>query len=134
VGHSPKLVVTRMDGPEDSSSDEVKNPTWADIEAAIQRLNGDTRTLLILGIGAPPVPHMAIGGGQDGKYILYATADNLSFRTLINPHATTGKCSLVAGHQRGEYELKLCVGLSDVLQAAKTYAETGELDSRLQWA
>src|SRR5690349_16976748 len=66
------LAVIRMDGPEDRAAEELGNPAWQDIESAIRRLNGDTCSLLILGIG-DPVPHMGIGGGEDGKYIVYVT-------------------------------------------------------------
>ena len=129
---SSKLVVKRLDGPDDSDAREVTNPNWEQIETAIRRLDGKTCTLVILGVG-DPVPHMAIGGGGDGKYIVYATMDNLSFQTLVNPSAPPGKCMLVAGGQAGDYALKICVGLQEALLAAKTYAETGEVDSGLTW-
>ena len=129
---SKKLVVNRMDGPADSDRRQVKNPTWEQIEIAIRRLDGDRCTLLILGIG-DPVPHMGIGGGEDGRYIVYATPDNLSFHTLINPNAPPGKCMLKAGGQVGNYALKKCVSLREALLAVKTYAETGEVDAGLTW-
>lgn len=88
---------------------------------------------MILGIGPPPVPHMAIGGGDSGRYIVYATPDNLTFYKLINPQAPSGRCSLVAGGQRADYELRLCVGLQEALRAAKVYAETGRHDPALKW-
>lgn len=76
---------------------------------------------------------MAIGGGDQGRYIVYATPDNKVFHKLINPQAPRGKCLMVAGGQRGDYDLELCVGLSEALRAAKTYAESGQLDPELQW-
>jgi hypothetical protein len=127
------LVVTRMDGPDDSDPTELENPGWSDIETAIRRLDGDTCSLVILGIGEAEAPHMAIGGGEGGKYIVYTTPDNLTFHKLINPQASAGKCLLVAGGQRGDYELKLCVTLSEALRAARTYAETGQHDPTLPW-
>jgi hypothetical protein len=86
------LAATRMDGPEDRNPTEFANPTWRDIEAAIRRLDGDSCSLLILGIGEPPAPHMAIGGGDSGRYIVYATPNNMVFHKLINPDAGAGKC------------------------------------------
>jgi len=125
------LVVTRMDGPEDAA-EGMEKPTWRDIETAIRRLNGDTCTLLMLGIGEP-VPHMGIGGGENGRYIVYATLDNWTFHNLINPGAAAGKSLLVAGGQRGDYANRQLVGLQEALRAAKTYAEAGQLDSTLVW-
>jgi len=130
---SKTLVVTRMDGPEDRDPAELERPAWTDIESAIRRLDFDSPSLLILGIGPAPVPHMAIGGGDQGRYIVYATPDNVIFHTLVNPLAPTGKYLMVAGGQRGEYDLQLCVSLEDALQAARTYAESGQLDSKLKW-
>ena len=100
------LVVTRMDGP-DASDASTENPSWAEIESAIRSLDGKRRTLIILGVG-DPTPHMGIGGGGDGKYIVYVTPDNLTFDTLIHPDAPPGKCLLVAGGQLGDYENRIC--------------------------
>lgn len=130
---SKPLVVTRIDGPDDMDPAECENPSWDDIENAIRRLDGETCTLLILGIGDVEVPHMAIGGGEGGQYIVYTTPDNMTFHKLINPKAPPGKCLLVAGGQRGSYDRKLCVGLEEALRAARTYAETGQQDSTLVW-
>ena len=130
---SPSLLVTRLSGPVDSDPVEKNNPTWCDIEAAIRRLDGDTCSLVILGIEPPPVPHMAIGGGAEGKYIVYITPDNLIFHQLINPGRSSRKCMLVAGGQCGEYAEKLCVSLSEALRAARSYAETGQPDASLLW-
>jgi hypothetical protein len=127
------LVVTRMDGPDDPDPTEHLNPSWPEIEAAIRRLDGKDCTLLVLGIGEPPVPHMAIGGGEDGLYIVYTTPDNRTFYKLVNPKAPPGKRLLVAGGQRGDYDCRICVGLSDAITAAKTYAETGQCDPTLSW-
>lgn len=76
---------------------------------------------------------MGIGGGDANRYIVYATDDNVRFYTLLNPGARDGKCSMVAGGQLSEYELKCCVTLEMVLLAAKTYAEGGTLEPRLVW-
>ena len=127
------MIVTRMDGPEDLHEAEKQNPTWADIEAAIRRLDGETCTLVCLGIGEPPVPHMAIGGGTAAKYIVYHTQDNRTFYNLINPEPAAGRCLLKAGGQFGDYELRLCVGLKEALRAARTYAQTGQSDATLTW-
>jgi Immunity protein Imm1 len=127
------LAVKRLDGPDDSDSSERLNPSWSDIETAIRSLDGETRTLVVLGIGNP-VPHMAIGGGTGGQYILYETPDNLTFHNLINLNADDkSKVRLTAGGQEAEYRSKLCVGLAEVLRAAKTYAESGQIDPTLNW-
>ncbi len=121
-----------MDGPDNSDGAELLNPTWADIETAIRRLDADQCSLVILGIGEPPAPHLAICGGN-GKYLVYATEDNVTFHKLVNPNADEGKFDLVAAGQMGSYPVRWCVGLEEALRAAKTYAENGSLDGSLNW-
>jgi len=125
-------LVNRMDGPEDKCPASIERPAWNDIEKAIRRLDGNTCSLLVLGIG-DPVPHMAIGGGDAGKYTVYVTPDNWTFHSLVNSHAQAGRSYLVAGGQLGDYANKHVVGLEDVLRAAHAYAETGGLDPGLLW-
>ena len=100
------MGVSRMDGPDDSAARTTPNPTWEDIEAAIRRLDGNTCTLLCLGIGKPPVPHMGIGGVEDGCYVVYCTLDKRTFHKLIDAQAPVGKRVLTAGGQRGDYNLR----------------------------
>lgn len=76
---------------------------------------------------------MAIGGGEEGKFIVYTTSDNLIFYNLLDPEAPAGKLSMVAGGQQGEYDLKNSVDLTTALRAAKTYAESGQNDGALRW-
>jgi len=113
-----------------SSHQGVSNPSWSQIEAAIRGLDGARNWLISLVIG-DPVPHMAIGGGPD-RYILYATSDNLTFATLVNPGVGPGTIELVAG-QRGKYQARNAVSLALVLQAAKLFTESGVLDPALKW-
>lgn len=126
------LFVTHLDGP-DSDPVEKWNPTWADIETAIRRLDGHTCTLVGLSIGEAPLPHMSIGGGEGGKYIVYCTPDNQTFYNLINPKAASQKVMLVAGGQLGDYDARQCVSIEAALRAAKTYAELGQTDPTLTW-
>jgi len=64
---------------------------------------------------------------------VYHTPDNWTLYKLIDPRTAAGKCKLTAGGQASDYDLKQCVGLADALQAAKTYAETGQADTLLSW-
>jgi hypothetical protein len=83
-------------GPNDAARRELSNPGWIDIETAIRQLNGVDRTLVLFGSGTP-VPHMAIGGGRNGKYIVYATHDNITFYTMSVPTEVKVKWSSLAG-------------------------------------
>jgi len=124
---SGKEKVVRMDL---SPHQDVPNPSWSQIDAAIRSLDGARNSLISLTIG-DPVPHMAIGGGPD-RYILYATFDNLTFATLADPSIEPGTIELVAG-QRGKYQARNAVSLALVLQAARVFAASGVLDRGLTW-
>jgi hypothetical protein len=128
-----KLIITRLECPDDAEPVKQEDPSWSDIEKAIRRLDGDEHTLVVLGFGGAQGPHMAVGGGESDRYIVCTTKDSNVFHIVINPNAPDGRCMLVAGGQYGDYPLKSCVSLSEALRAAKTYAETGENDSSLNW-
>ena len=119
-------------GPNDADRRELSNPSWIDIEMAIRQLNGIDRTLVLFGSGTP-VPHMAIGGGRDGKYIVYATHDNITFYTMVGTDRSAGKVVFVAGGQPGDYPIRNCVTLERALRAAQVFAEAGRVDSSCEW-
>ncbi len=112
---------------------EIENPSWSDIADAIKALDGNTRTMINLGIGGQA--HMTIGGGTAGEYVVYATFDNACFHNLLNPTKLSSKekVSLVAGGQLGEYPERLCVPLELVLEAAKAFSDSGVLASGATW-
>jgi len=98
---------------------------WQQIEAAINQLDGNHRTLVTL--EAEGETHMAIGGGE-GKYLVYLTFNNEQFYYLIEPSYPDLEESLVVGGQAGIYPAKLCVDKDKALKAAKTFAELGIMD------
>lgn len=119
-------------GPKDADPCELPNPRWADIELAIRQLNGDDRTVVSFGSGTP-APHMAIGGGRGGKYIVYATHDNITFYTMVGADRSEDKVVFVAGGQPGEYLIRNCVTLQQALLAAQVFAEECRVDSSFDW-
>lgn len=107
--------------------------SWKSIEAAIRALDGDHRTLVVLGVD-DAYPHMAIGGGRDNQYIVYATYNNEVFHSLIDLEKPEDRMvQLIVGGQEGDYCANSCVDLHTALQAAKTFAESGTLDKSLVW-
>jgi Immunity protein Imm1 len=119
-------------GPNDADRRELSNPSWSDIEMAIRQLNGVDRTLVLFGSGTP-VPHMAIGGGREGKYIVYTTYDNTTFYTMVGTDRSEGKVVFVAGGQLGDYPIRNCVTLERALRAAQVFAEEGRVDLNFEW-
>lgn len=109
----------------------IDNPTWQQIEKAICELDGKTKTLITLGIDDET--YMSIGGGSSGKYIVNVTFDNISFHNLIDLSKTQTIEKLVVGGQEGNYSTQICVDLQMALLAAKTFAESGQLEPSLSW-
>ncbi|MBW4513556.1 MAG: hypothetical protein KME64_44940 [Scytonematopsis contorta HA4267-MV1] len=109
----------------------VKNPNWSQIETAIRELDGSSKTLVTLGVDEDT--YMSIGGGEN-IYIVTVTFDNLNFHTLIDPSKLEGIGELVVGGQKGNYSTSECVDLLRCLLAARTFAESGQLDTLLTWS
>lgn len=119
---------------------EMAHPDWEQIEAAIRALDGDARTDVALRASnenPADTPHMMIGGGNDGRYIVYATYDG---RRLFDLHRSDAgsptdeeDMRVVAGGQEGIYHAREVVDLATALVAARAFALGGELASELNW-
>ncbi|MCY7390154.1 MAG: hypothetical protein LH647_01235 [Leptolyngbyaceae cyanobacterium CAN_BIN12] len=103
---------------------------WQQIEAAINQLDGNHRTLVTL--EAEGETHMAVGGGK-GKYLVYLTFDNERFHYVVEPSKPDVDENLVVGGQEGIYPAKLCVDKNTVLKAAKAFAERGAMEKSVIW-
>ena len=114
-----------------NESDFIENPDWSQIEAAIHELDGKSKTLVTLGVDEET--YMTVGGGESGKYVVSVTFDNISFHNLVDLSKPDATEKLVVGGQEGIYPAKMCVDLLRCLLAARTFAESGELDRLLVW-
>lgn len=119
---------------------EIAHPDWAQIEAAIRALDGDARTEVALGASnenPADTPHMMIGGGNEGRYIVYATYDGRRLFDLLRAGAGSNTddedTKVVAGGQEGIYHAREVVDLATALAAAQAFALDGELASGLNW-
>ncbi len=112
-----------------NEGDIIENPNWNQIETAIRELNGESKTLVTLGVDEET--YMSIGGGAE-KYIITVTFDNFNFYILIDLNSEQIE-TLVVGGQKGNYPANQCVDLLHCLLAARTFAELGKLDALLIW-
>lgn len=109
------------------------DPTWCQIEQAIAALDGKRKTMVLLSDREGGNHHMGISGQWGGRLMAYATRDNIDFFSLIDSSRSRTKRTLYVGGQDGEYEERRCVPLDWVLEAARSFAETGELNPTLNW-
>jgi len=106
---------------------QVKNPTWADIETAIRALHGDD--LHLAGDGKAS---MTISGGDD-RFFAQVTFDGAYFHYLLGPKRSDELVPIVVGNQEIELEARKISDLRSVLQAARTFADKGRIDDAFSW-
>lgn len=120
----------------------ITDPTLEQVEAALRDLDGSRRTLVTL--QAPDGSYLAIGGGNDGRYVVSATISSGTMGgeeifNLTSPYdaeqrsETLTRCWVVTGGQGADYPRRETVELERALHAARVYAERGVLDSSLPW-
>ena len=114
------------------SGEIIPNATWEQAEAAIRSL--DETELTALTLERPDHSNVLVGGGN-GRYILcITTVDERLVALSDTAKADRESEELVAGGQPGQYPSHLVVDdLETVLQAARTYFETGSPDRSLSW-
>jgi hypothetical protein len=123
-----------------TDSETIVNPTWEQVEGALGSLDARTVTLVILAPAAPKGPpdgdhHMGIGGGEDGRCIVYVTADNLHFWNLEDTTKSKSETRILmlVGGQEGDYRDAQCVPREWALKAAREYFEHGTRATDLPW-
>ena len=118
----------------------IENPRWEDVEKAILSLDGTAATEVMLAPAPPKGPpdgdhHMGIGGGKDGRCIVYVTEDNLTFWNLEDAaKSQESKClRMLIGGQQGDYREAQCVPREWALKAAREYFDHGWKVDDLTW-
>jgi hypothetical protein len=112
---------------------EVYDPTWDQIESAIRRLDGNHRSIVIIGQLDPETDFMGIGGGKDGVYRCFVYDRQGREFAVIDPSKPPDKLVDILMGQKTSVSLQECIDLDTVLLAAKSYAESGQLEKKLTW-
>lgn len=110
--------------------DLVADPEWERVLEAIREMNGKEHTLICL--EGERNSHLTLGGGPN-VFVVYATGDEETFFTAIDPAKAGGSLEITVGQQTAKYPAELLVGKEVVLKAAKLFAETGKLDPGVVW-
>ena len=112
------------------SYDLITDPKWERVVEAIKEMNGKEHTIICLE-GESKI-HMTIGGGPE-VFVVYASGDQETFFTAVDPGKSGGSVEITVGQQTNEYPAELLVGKDVVLKAAKLFAETGKLEPNVHW-
>jgi hypothetical protein len=113
----------------DARHEEHSNPSWEQVEEAIQRLNGRERNDLFLYTGldeTPPGASLSVGGG-DGRYVVVGMDRGASTPTFaLGPDIDDGsRVELLVSGLPGYYRRHWIVDLDTALRAARSFYETG---------
>ena len=117
---------------------KIFNPTWEDIEEAIESLNGNSHSVMILQKHRDFIAqeYMAIGGGaSDGMYICFIRTkppERFDWK-LYDPSQSKEETIEIMASQLMKLSRQDCLYLDDVVKAAKTYTLSGDRDSSLHW-
>ena len=125
--------VREMWGPEDDDEEGSFEPSWEEVRQAIDRLGEDGASMVLMA-GEEEVPHLCIGGGKGGQYILYVTLADGKFYSAVDPEGNDQPVQVLTGGELREFPARLCVGEAIVLRAARTFYESGELEPSVSWS
>ena len=125
-----KAYSDRRVGPKNEGQ-TVQSPTLQDVTDAVRRLDGKQHTEVIL---SGDKRELTISGGNEGRFIAFISVNgDEAFYNLINPQGSPDvDLRLVTGGQVGTYPSRVVVPLSDVLNAATGFYESGDVPT-LPW-
>ena len=100
------------------ASTDYFDPSWVDIEAAIEALDGEARNdLYLCPDAANPETYLAVGGG-DGSYVVHGCINNERFPTVVRPDGSEDVVELMVGGQWCDFPGRMVVDLGTAIAAA----------------
>jgi hypothetical protein len=117
-------------------TEDVQNPTWEAIEAAIQRLDRFRYPFFWLfrelDVAADDVPDFTVIGGE-GVFAIDCRANDTDYR-YFDPTRGDGEIVVWRSDQGAAFEEKYCCfSTATVLQATRFYCEHGAPDLSFTW-
>lgn len=107
----------------------IVNPTWAEVEQAIRRLDAALHTEVVL-IGAG---HLSVGGGG-GQYFVSIFTDDERSLVLVDSSKPEGETTyLVSAGQKVALRAREVTDIALALKAARTFHARGTADDALVW-
>ena len=108
---------------------EIDDPTPADIDQALDRLDAVVYTLITVALSEDF--YLMVGGGA-GQYYVTATLDD-RFWVLLRSQPASGTIMLNVGGQEGDIPAAQVVTKPQARTAILAFMQTGELDSEQEW-
>ncbi|HEV2239381.1 MAG TPA: hypothetical protein VGR57_22185 [Ktedonobacterales bacterium] len=118
-------------------TDEIRNPSWHDVEAAIRRLDRFRYPFVWLFLNAEanlfddPYEFSVLGG--EGEYFIDGHADDHHWR-WYDPSRQGEPIEVWRSDQGATFDAEMCCpSLETVLQVTRHFCEYGTLDPALSW-
>ncbi|MEO7716541.1 MAG: Imm1 family immunity protein [Capsulimonas sp.] len=117
----------------------LNKPDWEDIEVAIRRMEGKFYTSVNISKSAETekdeIFTLTIGGGRKDQYAVSVNFESKHIiHNLVDPmRSMLEVVEVPIGVEAFQVPLREIVTLDMALQGARTFAESGELDSELVW-
>ena len=110
----------------------VDSPTWEAVDAALNSLDGENVSELLLSGGAE-FPWLSIAGGKDGYVTVQFASGVARLFTLRDAKPSSGSITMVFAGQRVSLDRGECVTAASARQAARRFFTDGDADNRLHW-
>src|SRR5437763_769850 len=94
-------------GLHDGDRTETFDPTAEQLFAAIEVLDGRRSSGFVLRPDGCNKPYLAIGGGSDGRYVVYIAVDGVWAKHVVNPKVSRGEddCRIMCGGQKTDLDM-----------------------------
>jgi hypothetical protein len=112
---------------------EIARPSPSDISAAIGRMDGKQRTMILIDDGAGRL--LTVGGGNEGNFVV-EIAEHIDKNFLLltrRDRSDDAEVKLVVGGQCAFYSLRHCCNEDEANSAAASFLDTGALPVHLFW-
>ncbi|WP_027006888.1 Imm1 family immunity protein [Conexibacter woesei] len=103
---------------------DLVEPSIADVLGAVDKLDGNRRTLLVLQ-GEADFPELCVGGGSGGEYVVTFGGKSGVYSMLVGDPTATGNVSVTAGGQAGDVEARYIVNREHVRLVVDEFVRSG---------
>ena len=122
-------------GPKDAERAEKNDLTLGELLGAIEALDGQGHTGLLLRPTEPTQPYLGIAGGHEGLYVVFIAIDGEFAKHVVNPNIPKGTDDLRirCGGQMSDMDLHFLVSKEQAIKAAECYFAHCSACSDLVW-
>lgn len=110
---------------------DVAEPSWKEVVAAIERLDGDARSELSL--GPPGDVMLVVAGGPDLFHVMLVDPMRDTWQSVHDPTQPSAPHDIVAAGQVSQFRRDTLVDRDAATRAAQAFFEDGDAAGDLSW-